>query len=156
VRVATFEAALVRPEGTGTWTYVVIPFDSTREFGSRARVRVKGTIDGHPFKSTLLPNGEGKHFLVVKKEIRDVIGKVHGEMVTVKMSLDSSPRSLTIPSDMMKALERDSKAKAMFGAMSFSHRKAYVEWIEQAKKRQTREQRIKKSLQMILKRARMR
>jgi hypothetical protein len=85
----------VRPEGTGTWTYAVIPFDSTQEFGSKVRVRVKRTIDGHPFKSTLLPNGEGKHFLVFKKEIRDVIGKVHGEMVTVKMSLASIAPSST-------------------------------------------------------------
>ncbi len=146
VRAHKFQALLVRPEGTGTWTYVVVPFDSTREFGTKSRVPVKGTIDGHPFKSTLLPNAEGKHFLVVKREIRDAIGKTPTETVTVTMTRDSSPRSLAIPGDMMKALDGDPKAKAVFTDMAHSHRKAYIEWVEEAKRKETRERRIEKAL----------
>lgn len=83
-----FEAVLVRPEGTGTWTYLVIPFDTTKEFGTKSQVRVKGTVDGHPYRSTLLPTGDGGHFLVVKSEIRKAIVKEAGETVNVTIEPD--------------------------------------------------------------------
>ncbi len=79
-----------------------------------------------------------------------MIGKTPGETVTVTTAPDSSPRTLTIPSDIMKALERAPEAKAKFSDMAYSHRKAYVDWIEQARRQETREKRIKRSLQMIM------
>ncbi len=57
--VREFVAALVRPEGTGTWTFFTVPFDTSTEFGTRSRVQVKGSIDGLPYRGTLLPSGEG-------------------------------------------------------------------------------------------------
>lgn len=47
----TFEALLVRPEGVGTWTFLSIPLEVSTTFGSKARVKVKGTINGYPFRS---------------------------------------------------------------------------------------------------------
>jgi hypothetical protein len=92
-----FEAVLVRPEGTGTWAYLVVPFDTSKEFGTTSQVRVKGTVDGHPYRSTLLPTGDGGHFLVVKSDIRRAIAKEAGERVEVAMEKDSEPRSVSTP-----------------------------------------------------------
>jgi hypothetical protein len=149
VHVRKFEAVLVRPEGTGTWTYFVVPFDSRREFGTKSRIQVRGTIDGLPYKSTLLPSGVGGHFMVVRKQIRETIGKTVGNTVTVTIELDPSPRVLTVPKDLVRALEEDSKARKAFAKMTYSHKKSYVEWIEEAKTNQVRERRINRSLQMI-------
>jgi hypothetical protein len=144
-----FEAVLVKPEGTGTWTYLVVPFDSGREFGTRSQVRVKGTVDGHPYRSTLLPTGEGGHFLVVKSEIRKAIVKEAGESVRVTIEPDSKPRSVRTPKDLLKAIAGNSRARAAFQRMAYSHRKEYVEWVEQAKRSETREARITKAVAMI-------
>jgi uncharacterized protein DUF1905/bacteriocin resistance YdeI/OmpD-like protein len=127
-----------------------LPFDAGREYGTKARVQVRGTIDTVPYTGTLLPNGEGGHFMVVKKEIRDAIGKQSGDTVSVTMGLDSSPRSVSIPRDLKRAMEGVEGAKAAFNAMTYSHENAYVDWIEEAKREATRADRIKKALRMIL------
>jgi uncharacterized protein YdeI (YjbR/CyaY-like superfamily) len=125
--------------------------DIARETGIKARLRVKGKIDGTPFSGTLLPFGSGKHFIVVKKEIRDRIGKKEGDEVEVEMDVDSSPVRVAVPEDMSRALAKNKSAKAAFDGMAPSHRKAYVAWIEGAKKAETRAGRIEKAVEMIAK-----
>jgi hypothetical protein len=141
----------VRPEGTGTWTYLVVPFDTNKEFGTKSQVRVKGTVDGHPFQSTLLPTGGGGHFLVVKSDVRKAIVKEAGETVRVTIEPDSEPRSVKVPKDLLPAIRGDSGASAAFERMAYSHQKAYVDWVEEAKRQETRGERIKKALVMISK-----
>lgn len=151
VTLRDFEAVLVRPEGTGTWTYLVVPFDTGKEFGTESQVRVKGTVDGHPYRSTLLPTGNGGHFLVVKSEIRKAIVKEAGETVNVTIETDAEPRSASTPKDLIRALEGDAIARSAFEKMAYSHQRAYVDWIEQAKRQDTRDDRIRKALVMIAK-----
>lgn len=66
----------------GGWTYVVWP-SSAKFFGTRGLVKVSGTIDGHPFKSSFMAMGDGRHMLPVKAEIRKAIGKEVGEIVKI-------------------------------------------------------------------------
>jgi hypothetical protein len=131
--------------------YLVVPFDTGDEFATKSKVQVKGTIDGQPYRSTLLPTGDGKHFLVVKSDIRKAIGKQAGQRVAVTLERDEAGRSVLVPRDLSKALNGDAKAKGSFEKMANSHRKAYVEWIAQAKKEETRDGRIKKAIGMIKK-----
>jgi hypothetical protein len=80
----SFTAPLIRTPKPGGWTYVIWP-ESAAFFGTRGLVKVKGTIDGFPFRSSFMALGDGNHKLPVKAEILQAIGRAPGETVRITL-----------------------------------------------------------------------
>ncbi len=145
-----FQAVLKRPAGVGTWTYLDLPFSVAKTFGCKGQVKVKGTINGHPFRSSALPHGDGMHYLVVKKEIRDAIGVTQGSRVTVLLQEDAATRIVAVPNDLQRTIGKNKHALEAFQMLSYSHQKEFVEWIQGAKQAETRARRIDKAVALLL------
>jgi uncharacterized protein YdeI (YjbR/CyaY-like superfamily) len=86
----------------------------------------------------------GRFFVPLSAENREAAGVVAGEDVAVDIEPDEAPREVTLPDDLAAAF--DDAARATYDGLSFTHRKEWVRWVEEAKKPETRTARIEKTL----------
>jgi hypothetical protein len=145
-KTRVFQAVIENARGGGA--FVRIPFDVEETFG-RKRVPVKVTIDGEPYRGTLVRMGESCHILGVLKEIRLKIGKDFGDKVEVILEEDDEPRLVSAPPDLEQALKQNPQAEAIFRQLSYTHQKEYVRWIEDSKREASRQSRIQKAIGML-------
>jgi methionine aminopeptidase len=134
---------------TSEATGIAIPFDVEKVFGSRARVPVRGTINGFPFRSSIFPMGGGCHFMAVNKATREGAKARAGDTITVQMERDEEPRVITPPQDFARALKANKDAQATWEKLSYTHQKEYARAIEEAMKPETRARRIEKAIAQL-------
>jgi len=142
----TFKAVIQDAGGGGA--FVEVPFDVEKSFGAK-KPKVKTMIEDVPYRGILTRMGTDFHMLIILKSIREQIGKTFGDEVKVTVELDTEPRVLEVPKDFLKELKKDKEAKAFFEKLSYTHRREYVLWIEEAKKEETRTRRILKAIEML-------
>ncbi|HZZ17736.1 MAG TPA: YdeI/OmpD-associated family protein [Opitutaceae bacterium] len=146
----TFKAKLIGKGPTGSWTFLPIPFSVEERFGSKAQVRVKGTINGFAFQNSLMPEGDGTHLMMVSKILKDGAGCANGDTVSVVMDVDASDRKVTVPLELRAALKAKPAAKAFFEELSYSRQREYADWISGAKRPETKAARVGKSVELLL------
>jgi hypothetical protein len=126
---------------------VEVPFDVGEVFGEK-RAPVKGTVNGTPFRGRVAVYG-GKYYLGFRKEIRDQARIDAGDEVEIEIDVDTAPRVVEVPEDLARVLNKDKEIAEFFEGLSFTHRKEYVNWVNEAKKQDTRDRRVAKTVEML-------
>jgi len=113
---------------------------------------VEGLINGHPFRATLEPDGQGGHWLQVDRELREAAGAEAGDDVSLEIAPVAEEPEPKVPADLRKALAAaHPKARAVWPDITPVARRDWIQWIESAKREETRLKRIENGCDMLAK-----
>ena len=144
-----FEYETILIKGPQLGVFAEFPFDGVKEFGTRKAVRVKATFDGKMFRMGLLPHGNGTHWLHLRKEIRDTIGKDDGDSVKICIEKDEDSPKIEVPEYLQWLLEDDKLMFDAFEKLSYSARKFWVDYILEPKSEDAKVQRINRLFEIL-------
>lgn len=143
----TFTATLTQDPDSAACG-IALPFNPKDLFG-KARAPVTATINGHTWRTTTAPMS-GSFWIPVSKPNRTAAGIAPGDKVTVTLALDDQPRVVKPPTDLAAALRADPTAAAAWKKLSYTHQKEHVQALVDARKPETRQRRLAKTLEMLL------
>ena len=136
--------------GDGGGAYVLFPYDTEKEFGTKGKVPVKATFNGVPYSGSLIKYGNPLHMLGMLKAIRAKTGKEPGDTIEVVVWKDEQVRTVEVPAQFGKLMKKEGLLP-VFEKLSYTHRKEYCRWITEAKKEETRVKRLEKAIEMLKK-----
>lgn len=143
--------AVIKQNGKMNAAFVEFPFSTEELFGKKGQVKIKAVFDEKvEYRGSLAKMKSDCHILGLTQEIRKQLGKTFGDEVFVSLTEDREERVVEIAKDIVVLFNENPEAKILFDKMSYTHRKEYIRWIEEAKKTETRENRKLKMIQMIL------
>jgi hypothetical protein len=131
-----------------TATGIHVPDEVVEALGGGRKPAVRVTIAGHTYRSTIASRN-GRCLVGVSAENRERAAVAAGDELDVDLELDTEPREVTVPPDLMAAFAADSEAKRFFDTLTHSQKQWYVLPIEQAKAADTRERRVAKAIGML-------
>ncbi|WP_346939099.1 YdeI/OmpD-associated family protein [Clostridium sp.] len=129
--------------------YIEIPFNVEETFGAK-RVKVKATFDGVPYRGSIVRMGTECHIIGVTKDIRKMINKDVGDYVEVIVEKDNEERKINLPEDFKIRIEESKEIYDFWNSLSYSNQKKYVDYIDSAKKEETRKKRIEDSINKLI------
>ncbi|MDZ4160174.1 MAG: YdeI/OmpD-associated family protein [Anaerolineaceae bacterium] len=129
-------------------TWIVIPQDIQQAYGARGRVAVCGSLNNTPFRSSIFPYG-GVHYLAVTQKQRQKLGVAAGDRLRVVIERYTEPRIVIPPPDLETALAANPSVRAAWEKLSYSHQREHVNFIEEAKKPETRARRITRTVETL-------
>jgi hypothetical protein len=144
-----FKALLVKGNHNNGWTYIDVPPEISAKLLKPGRIFIRGNLDGSDFRTTCSKKGDGQGFFFVNKPLLKSIHKTAGDMVSVELMEDDEPRVVHVPDDLTEALSFSDKARFTFDNFPYSHKKEIIAWIDDAKKSETRQRRIVKTILML-------
>jgi Bacteriocin-protection, YdeI or OmpD-Associated/Domain of unknown function (DUF1905) len=132
----------------GNNTGIEVPEEVLTALGRGRRVKVVATVNGYTYRTSVAP-AMGRILMPFSSEHRAATGLAGGEEIEVEIVPDDAPREVQVPADLATALDAAPEAAAFFAGLSYTNRRLYVLWIEEAKKPETRAARVAKSVEML-------
>jgi hypothetical protein len=147
-----FKAKLLKPAELPkgeVWFFLILPKDASAKLPTRGRTTVEGSINGHPFRATLEPDGQKSHWLKVNDKLRQAAGAEVGDILPLEilpLGKEPEPRA---PTDLRKALAASPAARAVWTDITPVARRDWIHWITSAKQPETRARRIQNTCEML-------
>lgn len=145
-----FEARLERLRSRLNWIIVYVPFDAAKVWGSRGLIKVKGEINGFPFRTSLFPTREGRHFLLVNKGMQKGGRVFEGNVAGFSMQFDSEERIVTIPAELKRVFGEDRSLRPWFDKLNHSARNDISKWVTEPKSAEARMRRAEQIAERML------
>ena len=146
----TFQAPLERLRSRLNWLIIRIPFDVQQTWATGRRAKVKGEINGYPFRTSLFAFRDGGHFLLVNKRMQRG-GKAYlGTSAKVRIEPDSEERTVAIPPELKSVLGEDKALVRWFDKLNYSTRKWIVDWVTDPKGHDARQRRAAQVAEQLL------
>ncbi len=141
-----FTGKLTAEGPNGAWVFMEVPKEASEKLGTRGRVSVKGSINGFAIRTSALPTGRGTHQLAVNKATQAGAKAKPGDRVKVELEVDTQERVVKVPADLKKAVDAEPAVKSLWAMLTPRCREEWVQWVEEAKKPETRSRRIAKAV----------
>lgn len=136
-------------DGSTHQALIMLSKEQSRKLGSQRAVNITGTLNGAPFQNSFLPAGDGRHYLVVSRTLRQAARVSLGDTAELVFEIETAPRPVRVPNDLRQALAQAPRALAAFDRLPSSHQREYLDYIEEAKKPETRAKRIAQTVEKL-------
>ena len=147
---STFQATLERIDSPLKWVMVRLPFNTAKVWGKRGQLKVKGEINGFAFRTSLFPDGNGGHRLLVNKLMQRGAKAAPGMVARFRLEPDNAARVVTVPAELRRALSEDRSLQRWFDGLSRSLRNEFCKMIAQAKSPAARLRRAERLAECLL------
>jgi uncharacterized protein YdeI (YjbR/CyaY-like superfamily) len=146
-----FRGTLERFQGNGlNWTILRIPFSVEKTWGVRGVFRVHVNVNHHEFSASLLPAGNGEHYLIVNKKIQKAARIAPSMTAIFRVAPDRTPRELKTPSELERALHEDRALKKWFEGLNRGIKKWLIDMIAKTESAETRKRRAERVAEQLM------
>lgn len=132
------------------WVIVRIPFDVGKTWGSRGQFKVKGEINGFPFRTSLFPRGGGAHILLVNKRMQTGAKVTAGASADFRLEPDTAERTITVSPELDRALSEERALRRWFDQLNYSARNDITRWVTEVRSAEARERRANQIAERLL------
>jgi uncharacterized protein YdeI (YjbR/CyaY-like superfamily) len=132
------------------WTIARVPFEVNKVWGGRGRVRVKGEINGFPFRTSLFPTREGVHFLLINRTMQAGSGASAGSTAAFRLEPDTEKRPVITPSELLKILKSERSLTRWYNALGEAMRRDIGRWILDVKSQEARTRRAEQIAERLM------
>jgi hypothetical protein len=146
----SFKATLERIPSRLGWVIIRIPFDVLKVWGTRAKVRVKGEINGFAFRTSVFPTSRGYHCMLVKKSMQTGANTALGDTAHFRLIPDTAKPVANVPAELQRILNEDRFFRRWFDQLTFSMRKWICDWIVLVKNPDSRARRAEQVAEQLL------
>src|SRR5438270_3632913 len=131
------------------WVIVRIPFDVKRTWGG-SRVKVRGKVNGATFRTSVFPQKNGSHFLLINKQLQKAAGIRAGSTAEFHVEVDTAPRLATVPQELERIFEQSKRLRKWFDSLSYSYRYEMSRRISLPTSAETRKRRAEQIAELLL------
>jgi uncharacterized protein YdeI (YjbR/CyaY-like superfamily) len=145
----TFRATLERLRSNLGWVIVRLPFDAQKTWGN-GRLRVVAKVNGVSFRTSLFPQKDGGHFLLVNSKVQKAARVFLDNTAEFRLELDTKPRTVVVPSELESLLKQSRKIRTFFESLPFSYRNWISAWISEPKGTASRRRRSEQIAERLM------